>query len=144
MKALMQALKGDLLASTTGEPPFKNLPQHNYGHSGSSPKTSYNKEIETKLTKWLATVEDRVNRHTISGDNVNTELTNMAGKMRNELVNTRGMRIGCDEGTPGTHAAWMNPNKTWYMPFSMAQTPKKLPYPKMTDKVVKLAKAFWR
>ena len=67
----------------------------------------------------------------------------MADDMR-ELLKDRGKRRGCKKGAAGTHDAWMNPADNWYEPFSMAEVAKKLPKPKMVEKIVKLAQALWR
>jgi len=78
---------------------------------------------------------------------VNTALDNLAKKMRQELF-TRGHRLGSSNGIVGTHNAWLYPGPTWYEPFSMAQVPKPIPYPKnssdsTSQKIRRLAEASW-
>ncbi len=144
VKVLKQEFNtGDLRESETKRPPFENLPQHNYGHSGKTVATSYNKEVEAKLRAWLAKVKVKVAAHKINGDGVQRDLNRMSRELRRTLRN-RGKRKGCTKGQVGTHDAWKNPSATWYKPFSMAQTPTKLPSPKLVEKVVKIAKALWR
>ena len=141
--ALLKAVAGGLLNSRKIPPPFKDLPQHNYGHSGSTIATSYNKEIKKKLQDWIAKVQVKAMVHTITGEKVFDELNTMAVEMRREL-RKRGRRKGSAKGSVGTHDAWTDPGTEWYKPFSMAQVPKKLPSPKLIEKIVKLAQALWR
>jgi hypothetical protein len=139
---LLKGISGTLLSSVTGAPAFKNLPQHNYGHSGGTIPSSYNKEIAQKLQDWIATVDVRIKQHAVTGNNIHDELNGMSEEMEGELK-TRGTRVGGTTGVTGTHDAWTNPGPTWYVPFSMAQVPKPLPFPKMILKIVKLAQALW-
>jgi hypothetical protein len=143
--SLLQELS-TLLISKTAEPPFKNLPQHNYQHSGGSPETSYNREIEDALHDLLDGVEMQVEKHAISGPAVGKKFDDLSKKMRKKLKD-RGERVGSLEGG-GTHKAWLNPGRNWYEPFSMAQVATPIPFPekagdKMVEKIKKIAKAFW-
>jgi hypothetical protein len=52
-ESLLQAIEPSRLL----RPPFRNLPQHNYGHSGRSIKKSYNKEVTAKLKKMVKTLK---------------------------------------------------------------------------------------
>jgi len=140
---LLKGIAGNLLSSVATPPPFKNLPQHNYGHSGSTIVSSYNKEIEQKLKDWIATIDVRIKQHSITGNDIHDELNSMSEEMEGELKTRGGTRIGSATGIAGTHDAWTNPSSTWYSPFSMAQVPKPLPFPKMILKIVKLAQALW-
>jgi hypothetical protein len=137
-------LKGiaTLVSSDPTEPAFKNLPQHNYGHSGKTTESSYNKEIETKLDDLLTDVQVQMEEHAVTGDDIHGALNGLAGDMRT-VLSDRGLRTGSTTGVVGTHAAWLNPGDEWYIPFSMAQTPKPLPFAKMTMKIKRLAEAFW-
>jgi hypothetical protein len=140
---LLKGVAGSLLSSATGAPVFKNLPQHNYGHSGSTVASSYNKEIEQKLQDWITTLQVRIKQHSITGNDIHDELNDMSEEMEGNLKTRGGTRVGSTTGIAGTHDAWTNPSPTWYMPFSMAQVPKPLPFPKMIIKIVKLAQALW-
>lgn len=143
LAGLKSGISGGLLTSTTGVPPFANLPQHNYGHSGKTAAASYNLEIKKKLEDWITQITVDIKSHSITGDDVGDDLNEKAGEMRTELA-TRGRRVGSTNGAVGTHEAWLNPGPAWYLPFSMAKVPKPLPFPKMILKVIKIAQVLWR
>jgi hypothetical protein len=142
LKALRKAIAGSLLTSETTAPDFENLPQHNYGHSGEDKKSSYNLEIKEMLKDWIVDVAADVKDHSITGSDVHDDLNRMARKMGRELKK-RGKRRGSAKGV-GTHHAWQDPAKNWYEPFCMAQSPKPIPFAKLTEKIVKIAQALWR
>jgi hypothetical protein len=144
VKALLKGIAGDLLSSNTSKPPFVNLPQHNYGHSGRSISSSWNREVEALLKEWIADVQADMADHEVTGKDIHEELNTNARNMRRKLKG-RGKRKGSIRKEAGTHQAWLNPNPTcWYKPFSMADVPKPMPFPKRNQKIVALAKAFWR
>jgi hypothetical protein len=143
LAGLKSGIAGSLLSSTTAAPPFENLPQHNYGHSGKTAAASYNLEIKKKLEDKMTEITADVQAHSITGDDVHSDLNDMASDMRTELE-TRGKRVGSAQGKIGTHEAWLNPGPVWYLPFSMAKVPKPLPSPKMIQKIIKIAQALWR
>jgi hypothetical protein len=141
---LFQAL-GDRLI----RPPFKDWPQHNYGHSGAEPETSYNKEVEAEMAQVLEGVEEAKEEHENKAiDALQGKLNSLSKKMRAKLK-SRGTR-----GFGGTHLAWQtglqNPASSWYEPFSMAQKPTPMTFPAsntgdgMARKLTRLAEAFWK
>jgi len=141
---LFQSLSARLI-----RPPFKDWPQHNYGHTGRTPDTSYNKEIESELAKVLEGVEEAKEEHRNAAiEALQGKLNSLSKKMRGQLKQ-RGTR-----GFGGTHRAWQtglqNPTSNWYEPFSMAQTPTPMTFPAsnnddtMAGKLIRLAQAFWK
>jgi hypothetical protein len=143
VKALLKGIAGDLLSSETAEPPFVNLPQHNYSHSGKTIASSWNKEIEAMLNRWIANVQADIKDHEITGNDIHDKLNSMARDMRKKLK-ARGRRRGSTTGKIGTHQAWLKPDPTcWYKPFSMAEVPKPMPFPKRNQKILSLAQALW-
>lgn len=137
------------LGSRLIRPPFKDWPQHNYGHTGRTVDTSYNKEVEVELAKVLDAVDKAADEHENKAiEALQGKLNSLSKKMRAALK-SRGTR-----GFGGTHLAWQtglqNPNSAWYEPFSMAQTPTPMTFPAsntgdgMARKLVRLAQAFWK
>lgn len=116
------------LNTPTSEPPFKDLPQHNYGHSGRSIKTSYNLEIGDHLETLVRSLQKDQEKHeTERIKSLASKLTNASAHFKNELENVRGKRV-----YGGTHEAWkagMKGKSDWYMPFSMAQEPRYITFP---------------
>jgi hypothetical protein len=133
---------GSVLTDRLQAPPFKDLPQHNYGHAGRDVATSYNKEVEERLQRVVNAIEKSKLDHKEKADKLESLLDSMADFMRTSLKN-RGLRSG------GTHTCWMESSPQWYAPFSMAQTPRPIPHPKdlgeeMIQKIKKLAEALWK
>lgn len=131
-----------ILTDRRKTPPFEDLPQHNFGHSGRDVTTSYNKEVEERLQKVINAIEKSKLEHDDKAGKLESLLNSMADFMRTNLKN-RGMRSG------GTHSCWMDSKPQWYAPFSMAQSPRPIPHPKdtgeeMIQKVKRLAEALWR
>ena len=142
------------LAITSGvkdkvDPPlFKDLPQHNYGHTGRSPETGYNKEIVSRLNQITADVDAAKEEHdTAAINSLKGALDDLSKEMRDELK-TRGTRA-----YKGTHQAWKEGMKKqdgdWYLSFSMAQEPSPMTFPlgsasgRMANKLVALARALF-
>lgn len=137
------------LGSRLIRPPFKDWPQHNYGHTGRTVDTSYNKEVEAELTQVLEGVEEAAEEHENKAiEALQGKLNSLSKKMRAQLK-SRGIR-----GFGGTHLAWQtglqNPISAWYEPFSMAQVPTPMTFPASNTgdgtarKLVRLAQAFWK
>jgi len=143
--ALMQGISGNLPSSNTAAPDFQDLPQHNYGHSGGSAATSYNREIADKLKKWFDDIKTDIKAHLVTGEDVHYDLVEMEKEMKGTLE-ARGRRDGSKKGVVGTHGAWLDPGTNWYYPFSMAEVPKSVPFPEKLkiQKIVKIAAALWR
>ena len=132
-------------------PPFRNLPQHNYGHSGPTVSASYNREVEDKLNKLINSLEKDKEKHFNERvDALKSKLLNLSGDLRSDLQ-SRGKR---EHG--GTHAAWQagikdpTPQSKWYMPFSMAEEPRPISFPtgkfddEMSGRIRALANALWK
>jgi len=141
------------LAGRIDAPKFKDLPQHNYSHTGQSVATSYCKEIAQRLQRVVNAIEKLQDKHdTEKADALQGKLNNLSKYMEDELK-TRGKRpsFGAE---PGTHAAWLravkNPeDATWFQPFSMAIRPQRIPFAgsdmddKMSNKIIRLAQKIW-
>lgn len=131
------------------KPPFRNLPQHNYGHSGGSIEKSYNMEVSAKLKKIVKTLKKDKKKH----DNTRIEwLKSKLIKLSKEFENKLRERGNRDRR--GTHEAWLlgstNPKSNWYEPFSMSQVPAPKTFPGapfnrgMGEKIKNLATALWK
>jgi hypothetical protein len=132
---------GAVLSERTKAPPFKDLPQHNFGHSGRTLPTSYNREVGARLLRIINAIEKSKSEHTEKIAELISQLNATSELMRTTLKE-RGVRSG------GTHTCWLNSPPLWYAPFSMAQTARPIPHPKdggeeMIWKIQNLAKALW-
>jgi|SRR5215831_9422530 len=139
------------IADTTGDklkiPPFKNLPQHNYGHSGRTTSTSYNREVEDRLGTVVEAVEEAKDKHlTEQIATLQDKLNTLSDEFRDKLKGR----------APDTHAAWLkgraHPNDPicdWYKSFSMAEEARPMTFPggsvdsEMGQKIQRLAQALW-
>jgi hypothetical protein len=113
------------------EPPFSNLPQHNYGHGGQEIETSYNMEIRDSLEKLVQSLQKDKKKHENERiASIASKLNKLSDEYRKELKEVRGKR---EHG--GTHKAWLagcadkDDTSKWYMPFSMARKPREISFP---------------
>lgn len=100
-----------------GAPPFADLPQHDWDHTGTG---AYQSEVNDALSKIVKDLS-KTGHDATTGDLAGT-LDRLSTKFKKELKSR-----GAARGTPpGTHAAWSNgrnaPSSQWYLPFSMAST----------------------
>lgn len=140
---LEKSVHGKYVMSSMCEPPFADLPQHDYDHG------KYSSEVDAEL-KNLAARLKKVKGHEQQKEKLKAALDRLVSHFKNELKR-RGQRVG------GTHAAWnlgMNfRGSEWYMPFSMANDgdvePRTFPLRdmsdggKMAEKILAVAEAFW-
>jgi len=151
LSALTTVMKD--LAGGIAPPPFANLPQHNYSHTGQSVATSYCKEIAQRLERVVDAIEESQAKHEDKVKDLQSKLEKLSEFMEQQLKQ-RGLRpsFGADAG--GTHAAWKravnNPeDSTWFKPFSMALKPQPIPFAgsdmddKMANKIIRLAQKIW-
>jgi hypothetical protein len=140
------------IADTTGDklkiPPFKNLPQHNYGHSGEDVETSYNREVEARLEGVVDAVEEAKDKHlTEQIATLQSKLNTLSDEFRKKLK----------KRAPNTHEAWLkgraqpnDPACDWYTSFSMAKVARPMTFPggsvdsEMAQKILRLADALWK
>ena len=135
-------------------PPFKNLPQHNYSHTGRNAATGYNQEVVKKLNSIKKNVEKAKNKHeTDKIDSIKDSLDDLSEDMKETLKDRATSRV-----YNSTHEAWKggmkgveddpNSNK-WYQNFSMAETPTEMTFPlvkasgAMASKITELARSMW-
>jgi hypothetical protein len=110
-------------------PPFKDLPQHDYGHRGRDTAHGYEQEVGERLEKFSNSLEEAVDNHDEGTlKQIAQTLNGLSSHFRNELKR-RGKRA-----YGGTHGAWkaaaQNPAvPDWYQPFSMASVPKPMAFP---------------
>ena len=102
-------------AANRRAPPFKNLPQHDWDHTG---KGGYQEEVDKDLSKIVRDMTK--GGHAVSTFDLAGALDSLSSQFKTQLK-ARGKRNG------GTHAGWRagrnDPNcTTWYPPFSMAST----------------------
>jgi len=117
-----QAVKGVALDALQA-PDWQDWPQHTTDHP------DYNIEVDEALDDVAAAVK-------INLEDCDDPSGDLAGQLDDEssiflqLLVDRGRRVG-----PGTHLAWRkgaeNPSSDWYMPFSMAASPRKRTFPGM-------------
>jgi hypothetical protein len=112
------------LNSLLGAPPFAGIPQHLCDHD------LYNKEVEGHLLS----VDGACNSagHDLTADDIAGMLDTLSDVMLDELKERGSTR------TKGTDSAWKNAVKAadqgqelpgWYLPFSMAEAPRKRGFP---------------
>lgn len=109
---------GQTLGSTTlGAPPFVNIPQHDWDHTGTG---GYQSEVDDELRKI---VKDIV---AVGHDTSNVDLANALDSLSLYFKKELGIRGATRGSPPGTHEGWSNgrkaPDAQWYLPFSMAST----------------------
>ena len=126
-------------------PPFKDIPQHNYGHN------TYSDEVDTALADLVDDIMSLKDPHEYKPEDLEKELNDLSSQFRDELCVVRGKR--CD----GTHEGWnkglKDRSSNWYEPFSMSETPRKITFPftdpdnkyrgEMGRKIEKLVRFFW-
>jgi hypothetical protein len=102
------------------EPPFANLPQHDWDHTG---KQAYQSEIDKALGKIVKDLTAA--NHQAAPQDLANALTTLSKKYK-AILKQRGARpvsAGGKAGS-GTHDGWMSgrdfPQSDWYLPFSMA------------------------
>jgi len=130
------------------KPNFKNIPMHNFGHSGASPDRSYKKEVEVKIQEIADLIAKSKAVHEKKIRALRKELESASDDFR-ELLKDRGIRKG------GTHKGWQigmkdrRSSSGWYEPFSMAKRPREITFPmrgsfqgEMGRKFEKLVKAY--
>lgn len=112
-----------LLSANRGAPPFKNLPQHDWDHTGNG---GYQDEVDKELKKIVKDLKQA--GHDATTFDLAGELDGLSGHFKSEL-RARGRRGG------GTHGGWnkgrQDPDSQWYPPFSMAADPTAKGYPKL-------------
>lgn len=109
---------GQTLGSTKlGAPPFANLPQHDWDHTGTG---GYQSEVDDKLLKIVKDLKKA--GHDATTFDLAATLDSLSQDFKQKLKD-RGATRGSPEGT---HEGWSNGRKTptsqWYLPFSMAST----------------------
>lgn len=135
-------------------PPFKDLPQHNYSHTGRSADTGYNQEIIQKLERIALNIEAAQEAHeTDKIDSIKGKLESLSKKMKKTLKKRATSRV-----YSSTHEAWKGGMKgseedsnsdKWYQNFSMANEPPKMTFPlgkvsgSMAKKIEDLARSMW-
>lgn len=102
-------------AASRKAPPFKNLPQHDWDHTG---KGAYQEEVDKELSKIVKDLKK-------AGHDATT--FDLAGALDGQSSNFKSLLKARGKRNGGTHAGWRagraNPNSTtWYPPFSMAST----------------------
>jgi hypothetical protein len=111
--------EGTLRSSKRGEPPFANIPQHDWDHTGIG---CYIAELDIEINKLVKNMKSV--GHKIPEDGVKKQLDVLSDKFRKHLTD-RGSGI-TRSNKIGTHDAWKgskNPSAKWYLPFSMADEP---------------------
>lgn len=128
-----------LKASTRKAPPFEDIPQHDWDHTGTG---AYQQELEELIIKIVKNM--RQAGHDAKTSDLAGSLDDLSDDFRELLVN-RGKR-----GTPkGTHKGWINgnanPKSKWYLPFSMANdaAASRKGFPKLTFTNKVFAKLKW-
>lgn len=135
-------------------PPFKDIPQHNYSHTGRTANTGYNKEIIKKLNNIKTNIEEAQDKHqTDKIDSIKSKLDDLSDKMKKALDDRATSRT-----YSSTHEAWKGGMKgkendansdKWYENFSMAKKPPKMEFPlgkasgAMARKITELARSMW-
>jgi hypothetical protein len=134
-------------------PPFKDLPQHNYSHTGKSAATGYNQEIIEKLETIVVNIGDAKDKHdTPTINSIKASLDELSEDMKDTLKERGTSRV-----YNSTHEAWKGALKgkedldsdNWYQNFSMADEPPKMTFPlgdrngAMAKKIANLARAMW-
>ncbi len=141
---ILEQTEGRYSFSTAAEPPFADLPQHDYDHA------AYIDEVDRALENLVSQVKG-VQGHKKQAETLETELNNLVDDFK-EALQERGKRVN------GTHAAWnlgMNfRDSEWYLPFSMANDAeaekRDFPLRNMSDggtlanKIMEVAMSFWR
>lgn len=105
-------------------PPFFNLPQHDYGHSGG--EFDYNYLVEVKLKDIVKDVKTQVADHNEEAENLADELYDLSDLVSEDILDEHGAR------DDGTHLNWLlgyYGEEKWYRPFSMSLVPKKRVFP---------------
>ncbi len=141
---ILEEKYGKYSMTTAAEPPFSDLPQHDYDHG------AYIEEVDLALEDIVDEVMG-VEGHKEQSETLASALNGVVADFQTEL-NERGQRVG------GTHAAWnlgMNfRDSDWYMPFSMAEDGdvdvREFPLKDMSGnstlgkKILDVAMSFWR
>lgn len=119
----------------TSPPPFQNLPQHDWDHTGKGAYIEELEEVLKNLVKQLAKKGHEAKPIDLAG-----AMDKLAAAFEAKLK-ARGLRQG------GTHTAWQNgaTNKDWFLPFSMANdgSATRKGYPKMDFSKKVLRKLQW-
>ncbi|MBU3002765.1 hypothetical protein [Paraglaciecola arctica] len=135
-------------------PAFKDLPQHNYSHTGRSAKSGYNQEVIGALKNVVANVTAAKDKHeTDKIDAIKDKLDKLSETMKKKLK-----KRAVSRKYSSTHEAWKggmkgaedDPNSNhWYLNFSMAERPTKMTFPlgkasgSMASKISGLARSMW-
>lgn len=104
-------------SANRGAPPFADLPQHDWDHTG---KGAYQSEVDDELRKIVKDLKQA--GHDATTFDLAGALDDLSKHFKQELKDR-----GATRGSPkGTHEAWANgrkaPTSQWYLPFSMAST----------------------
>ncbi|ACB36328.1 hypothetical protein Lcho_4076 [Leptothrix cholodnii SP-6] len=122
-------------AANRKAPPFKNLPQHDWDHTGNG---GYQEEVDADLRDVVKDLKKA--GHDTSTFDLAGELDALSSKFKSALK-ARGKRSG------GTHAGWQAgraaPNSQWYAPFSMAASVTAKGYPKLNFTQETMNKLKW-
>lgn len=101
-------------AASRKAPPFENLPQHDWDHTG---KGAYQEEVNKELAKVVKNLKKA--GHDGTNMKLASALDGLSSSFKSQLK-ARGKRGG------GTHVSWRAgrnaPNSQWYTAFSMAST----------------------
>ena len=128
-------------------PPFKDLPQHDYGHRGKTYQ-GYEEEVGAELEKLANSLEKakKVHNNQVLND-IAPRLRGMSSTYRSKLLQRAKRSHG------GTHGAWLKASKnptdqTWYKSFSMAPQPAPMTFPGSFNeglgrKIIRIAKALF-
>lgn len=134
-------------------PPFKDIPQHNYSHTGRNALSGYNQEIIQRLEAIVADIEEAQEMHqTDKINSIKDALDDLSENMKEILLERANDRV-----YKGTHEAWKGGMKGvekdtnsnhWYKNFSMAERPTEMTFPlgkvsdSMAEKIIGLARAM--
>jgi hypothetical protein len=119
-----------LIKSKASPPDFVDLPMHNYGHA------AFQKEVGKKLKQIGVDTQQNTKAH----EDVTAELLAAMNTVRDQFKPTLAARGTRGKGTHGEFVNAMNADsgdastEEWYLPFSMAATPSRRPFPSSARK----------
>lgn len=125
-------IKAKTIRKIRKQPPFKNLPQHDWDHNCAG---GYRHEVEEELLSLRYSVDENAANHTLEAQQLADSLDALSKEFKDRLKARGSRRQG------GTHKGWnkgkKDPTSRWFEPFSMARdehiTAKGYPAPDFKD-----------
>lgn len=135
-----------------GEPKFKDRVMHNCDHD-----IYQEEELNPRLEKIAKKVKKNKKNHEKCKKELVADLNELVKEFADKVRERGKRKTSKKKRTGGTHAGWkagVNGDKKWYMPFSMAEEPRKQTFPimdaegklppgKLSNKLKNYVKRLW-